>query len=335
MKISVIIPVFNAAVYIEKCIQSVLNQTFTSWELILIDDGSTDNSFEIIRNFAEGDGRIRAFHQENSGAGMARNKGIENAVGDYVVFLDSDDYISENYFSLLSAHDEDVVFIDVDGVSPEGNVVREEHLSKYVDSDKETILRKQMTGCIPWGGVRKAVKRSIINENDIRYTHHKIGEEAIYSFLVLYHAKTIGFINKPVYFYLQRLDSQSHTIMENPWGDVAIRLRDCVKELGVYEEYATTLNAFILAAAAGSTNRIASAYTYKEYSDKIRKRYEQYKSELDQKYGIDNQYLSLKAKVLGCLFRKKMFRLAYILAQLKKYSLNSDGRKNLRTNVSL
>ena len=313
---------FNAAVYVEKCIQSVLNQTFTSWELILIDDGSTDNSFDIIRNFAAGDERIRAFHQENSGPGMARNKGIENAVGDYVVFLDSDDYISENYFSLLSAHDEDVVFIDVDGVSPEGNVVREEHLSKYVDSDKETILRKQMTGCIPWGGVRKAVKRSIINENDIRYTHHKIGEEAIYSFLVLYHAKTIGFINKPVYFYLQRSDSQSHTIMENPWGDVAVRLRDCVKELGVYEKYATTLNAFILAAAAGSTNRIAAANTYKVYMDKIRRRYEQYLSERDRCHGTDYNNMSLKARMLGRLFENRMFLLAFLLTKLRNLRQN-------------
>lgn len=318
-RISVIIPVYNAAKYLENCLKSIQEQKFLDWEAYLIDDGSTDESGTICDNYSRIDARIKVIHQQNAGPGLARNAGIEKARGEYVVFIDSDDYISEDYFTLLSKQDADVVFIDVDGVSPEGNVVREEHLSKYVDSDKDTILRKQMTGCIPWGGVRKAVKRSIINENDIRYTHHKIGEEAIYSFLVLYHAKTIGFINKPVYFYLQRLDSQSHTIMENPWGDVAIRLRDCVKELGVYEEYATTLNAFILAAAAGSTNRIASAYTYKEYSDKIRKRYEQYKSELDQKYGIDNQYLSLKAKVLGCLFRKKMFRLAYILAQLKKY----------------
>lgn len=320
MKISVIVPVFNAAKYLETCLKSIQNQKFLDWEAYLIDDGSTDESGAICDKYSCEDARIKVIHQQNAGPGLARNAGIEKARGEYVVFIDSDDYISDDYFSLLSKQNADVVFVDVDGVSPEGDVVREEHLSKYVDSDKDTILRKQMTGCIPWGGVRKAVKRSIINDNNIRYTRHKIGEEAIYSFLVLYHAKTIGFINKPVYFYLQRPDSQSHTIMENPWGDVAIRLRECVKELGVYEEYATTSNAFILAAAAGSTNRIAAAYTYKVYSNKIRSRYEQYKSEFDQKYGVDYQNMSLKAKALGYLFQKKMFRLAYILAQLKKYS---------------
>lgn len=318
MKISVIIPVFNAADYIEKCIQSVLNQTFTSWELILIDDGSTDESGEICDKCACVDARIKVIHQPNAGPGLARNAGLEKASGDYIVFIDSDDYISNDYFSLLAKHDEDVVFIDVDGASPEKEMLRAEHLSKYRDLDKDTFLRKQMTGCIPWGGVRKAVKRAVIRDNNIWYTNHKIGEEALYSFLVLYYARTIGFIVKPVYFYLQRPDSQSHMVMENPWGDVAIRLRDCVKVLGVYEEYATTLNAFILAAAAGSTNRIASAYSYKVYNDKIRKRYEQYKFEHDPQYNIDYQNMSLKAKVLGYLFLKKMFRLSFILAQLKK-----------------
>ena len=129
MKISVIVPVYNAANYIAKCIQSVQNQTFSSWELILIDDGSQDNSLDIIRRFAIEDDRIKVIHQENSGAGMARNNGIENAIGDYIVFLDSDDYISEKYLSLLSSHNEDVVFIDVEAVDEGGNVVRREYLS--------------------------------------------------------------------------------------------------------------------------------------------------------------------------------------------------------------
>lgn len=113
MKISVIVPVYNAANYIAMCIQSVQNQTFNSWELILIDDGSQDNSLEICQKYADEDDRISVIHQENAGPGIARNTGIAKALGNYVVFIDSDDYIEKDYFQLLSKHDEDVVFINV------------------------------------------------------------------------------------------------------------------------------------------------------------------------------------------------------------------------------
>lgn len=318
LKISVIIPVYNAVQYLDKCIQSVQQQTLVEWEMIIVDDGSTDGSGELCDKYSIQDARIVTIHQDNAGPGQARNVGLENARGEYIVFIDSDDYIEPEYFSLLSKHTEDVVFIDINGVLPDGHVVRKEYLSKYSKLDKELFLRKQMTGSISWGGVRKAVKRDIIKGNSIKYSKHKIGEEAIYSFLILYYAQTIGFISTPVYSYLQRIDSQSHLATEDPWGEVALNLRARIKDLGVYEKYATTLNSFILAAATGSTYRIASNYSYHVYKRKIEERYNKFLNDRDPKYGFDNESLSLRVKVLGYLFNCRMFFLAWLLSRLKK-----------------
>ena len=96
MEISIIIPVYNAQKYIKKCIESIKNQTFKDIDIILIDDGSTDNSGSICDEYAMQDSRIRVFHKENGGVSSARNLGIEKAIGDYIMFVDADDYLKQN-----------------------------------------------------------------------------------------------------------------------------------------------------------------------------------------------------------------------------------------------
>lgn len=150
--ISVIIPVYNAERFVGRCIESVKAQTYTDWEMILVDDGSKDRSLEVCRMYAGSDDRIRVIHQENAGPGMARNAGLECAEGRYVVYIDSDDYVEKEYFELLSEHDEDVVFIDVRNVDEEGRIVKEEYMSHNKHLSLDSILRKQMTGAINWGG---------------------------------------------------------------------------------------------------------------------------------------------------------------------------------------
>lgn len=99
--ISVIVPAYNSEMFIGKCIDSVLAQTYSNWELIAVDDGSRDNTFGILKKYAEVDSRIRVIHQENQGPGIARNTGIAEAKGNYVVFIDSDDYIERIIFNSL------------------------------------------------------------------------------------------------------------------------------------------------------------------------------------------------------------------------------------------
>ena len=101
VKLSIIVPVYNAENFLDKCIKSVQSQTLQDFELILVNDGSKDNSLEICKKYSQEDSRIIVFDQENSGQSKARNVGLENANGEYVAFLDSDDWIDSDYYEKL------------------------------------------------------------------------------------------------------------------------------------------------------------------------------------------------------------------------------------------
>jgi glycosyltransferase involved in cell wall biosynthesis len=318
MTISIIIPVYNAAPYLESSVNSVINQTYSNWELILVDDGSKDESGQICDKFAQKDSRIRVIHQENAGAGAARNNGISQTKGDYVVFVDADDYIEPHYLKQLSEHDEDVVFIDVQCVDENGQKVKEEYMSYYKDWKKDKLLRSQMTGKLPWGGVRKAVRRVILADNAIKYSNHRIGEEALYSFQVLHYAKSVGFIEGPVYSYLQHSDSLSNSKEEDPWGCVAISLRDEIKRQGDYAIYANTLNAFIETAAAVKAYKVACYNPLKESLIKLAETRAWMKEKTDCGYAIDKASESGKARVLVQLLKWHQYIVIWIISRLHK-----------------
>ena len=99
--ISLVIPVYNVEKYLDKCMESVLAQTYDNYEVILVDDGSTDNSGKMCDEYAERDSRVTVYHQKNSGVSVARNVGIENAKGEFISFIDSDDWVDESYLEKL------------------------------------------------------------------------------------------------------------------------------------------------------------------------------------------------------------------------------------------
>ena len=108
--ISIIVPVYNAEKYLHRCIDSILSQTFTDFELLLIDDGSTDSSSIICDDYLREDSRVRVFHKKNGGVSSARNMGLDNAKGKWITFVDSDDFISSNFCEiLLDNENEDLV----------------------------------------------------------------------------------------------------------------------------------------------------------------------------------------------------------------------------------
>lgn len=150
--ISVVEPVYNSEAFLNGCIDSVLNQTYCDFELILVDDGSSDNSRGICESYAAQDRRVRTIHKANAGAGAARNDGLAMATGKYIVFVDSDDKLKSDYLERLSTHDEDVVYIDVEDVDCKGRVLKHEYMSPYKTLPKIDFLRCQMTGRLPWGG---------------------------------------------------------------------------------------------------------------------------------------------------------------------------------------
>ena len=316
-KISVIVPVYNAENYLNRCIESVLTQTYTDWQMVLVDDGSEDESLKVCQKYADLDNRIRVIHQENAGPGIARNTGIAAANGDYIVFIDSDDYIEKDYFQLLSEHDEDVVFINVRDVDEDGRVIKEDFMARNKNLSIETILRRQMTGKIDWVGVRKALKINILRDNNIKYTKHRIGEEALYSFQVLWYAKSVAFIDKPLYNYVQRGDSQSHLKVDDPWGRVALAMKDKVQEMDLYPKFANTINAFLLTASAVSANCLANNYPFSSYLTEVKRCRRHLEEVIDRKYPIDKKNMSGKARIVGWLLQHRFYLLIWVLAKLK------------------
>ena len=317
MKISAIVPVYNTEKLVGRCIESVLVQSFPDWELILVDDGSRDGSLNVLREYEKKDTRLKVIHQENAGPGIARNRGIKEATGDYIVFIDSDDVIKPEYFEKLSKETADVVFIDINQVDENFHVLHEEHMSDYKAFSKDDLIRGQMTGKILWGGVRKAVKRDLLQENKIEFTEHIIGEEAIYSFLLLYYANSCSFITGAVYEYVNRPESQSHNKVIDPWGDVALALKSKISSMGLYERYANTLNAFFTTAAIVSLDKLASISAFSTFKEQSEQCFQRWKSRLDMKYSIDIQHMPAKAKVMYPFLKMNWMTLIYIASQMR------------------
>ena len=157
IKVSVVLPVYNVERYLQQCMDGILGQTLKEIEVICIDDGSADGSLGILREYERRDSRVQVLTGENHGAAAARNRGMERACGEYLIFLDSDDYIDKNYFQLLvaKARINDVVFIDVCQIDGKGKLLKEEKMSQYKTWTKDRLIRSQMTGKVQWGGGKK------------------------------------------------------------------------------------------------------------------------------------------------------------------------------------
>lgn len=320
MKISAIVPVYNSEKYLKKCIMSVVHQTYDNWELIMVDDGSIDKSRKIMEEAMKKEARIKAVYQRNAGPGAARNRGIREATGDYVVFLDSDDHIDKDYFALLAAKadDKDVVFIDVLQVDGKGKILKEEKMSKYKTWTKDRLIRSQMTGKIPWGGVRKAIRLTLLKKNDIEYTLHNIGEEALYSFRVLYAATEIGFLDeKPVYFYVNHEGSQSKLRTADPWGGVVEHMWEYIQRSGLYDEFADTLNAFNMTATVVSLDKISSLYKGKERRKEAETQVDRFFNLYDKDRNIDVRSMSYKAGFFIPFLLKGWYHPVFLCSRLK------------------
>lgn len=264
MKFSVIVPVYNAEKSIIKCVDCIINQSFTDWELLLIDDGSKDNSLFIINRLALTDGRIKVIHQDNQGAGAARNKGIDSAIGDYVAFLDSDDLWNRDYLleinEIICKDNSDVVFVDIIREKTSGKIIRQENMSSFATFSKNEMIRQQMTGKMPWGCVRKVVRNSILQSNHIRLaTNIKVGEESFYSFQVLEKANVISFQPKALYHYIE--NDASLTAVDVPENSQKV-FDFFVNQLeisGKYHDYKATVAAFAITTICIQINLVSKS----------------------------------------------------------------------------
>lgn len=217
--ISVIVPVYNAGQYLRKCVQSVITQDYDAWELILVDDGSKDDSYAICQELAAQDSRIVAIHQENGGANSARLKGFQHAHGAYITFLDSDDtFTSDALSSLLAAMDgeTDIVRGAMVNVNEAGEVVGKENFSvpgnliQGNENYQVALFRDQVPAYL-CGGLYKAC---LFSDEAFRKTiDYKlcIGEDFVTNVYVSRNVRKVRFIDAVTYEYFTNVNAAMNT----------------------------------------------------------------------------------------------------------------------------
>ena len=216
--ISVIVPVYNVAQYLEKSIASIQKQTYQNLEIILVDDGATDESGRLCDSIAEQDDRVSVLHKKNEGLSQARNDGMKQAHGDYLIFIDSDDYIHpemiQSLYEQLIQEDADVSSCGVMNVYANDESPQSANQDVYFVCDSQTFLREYLIGeKIPGTICNKLIKREIAT--GLSFPKGLIYEDAYYHFDLIKLAKKYVVNTKPYYYYFHRGDS----ITTKPYAD--------------------------------------------------------------------------------------------------------------------
>lgn len=249
--ISIIVPVYNTQGYLDKCLSSIVNQTYKNIEIIIIDDGSTDDSKQIIEKYMKVDKRISYYYQNNSGVSVARNNGIEKSIGEFIAFIDSDDYIDEKFIEkMYFAIGEDDAFSICGTIN-----VEYDGKEKFVPVVKELV--ETFRGIANY---RRMINKKILLKSKIKFSNLKICEDLeFYSKLMLYNNMKYSIVNECLYYYVKRNDSLIHTYNKNQEDTIKAvdNIIDFCKVINKFEAYKPELEYLYIAHVIGGyTKRI-------------------------------------------------------------------------------
>ena len=225
-KVSIIIPIYKVENYIQECLDSVLNQSYQNLEIILVDDGSPDKCPEICEEFGKKDKRIKVIHQKNQGLSGARNTGMKNASGDYILFLDSDDYISKNYCSQAVKMAEEmksdivvgeIITVDENGADIDSNLglkISNKKMFNNIQAMEEVVIEQQLRG-YAWG---KLLKREIAE--NVTYPVGKAYEDRFTIYKYFAKANKVCLCPGAITYYRLRESSITHSKNLDKWYDL-------------------------------------------------------------------------------------------------------------------
>jgi glycosyltransferase involved in cell wall biosynthesis len=239
--VSVVVPVFNAQSSIEKCADSIFNQTFTDFEVVFVNDGSTDKSADVLARLKLIDERVKVFHQENKGTGEARNTGTQKAEGEFICFLDSDDtFESQMLTQLLSEASEnvDIVACDFNEVSENGNIQSHKYNGPYDFEGYFRAILSFKTASAVWA---KLYRRKLFDNPACLFPLKlRNNEDNATLFKLLYYGRNIRFIPQALYNWNRGKDSKSRNINElrlTETIDVLGLRKTFLKENGIFDDY--------------------------------------------------------------------------------------------------
>lgn len=297
-KISVIVPVYKVEPYLSRCLDSIINQTYRNLEIILVDDGSPDRCGEICDEYARQDSRIRVIHKSNGGLSDARNHGIDVATGDYIAFVDSDDYIATDMYEKMLARLEfdnsDMVVcnyyrFDEGSVPPEHGYI---NLPDRVLSKDEAFHFYQEIGGDYVSACTKLYKRDIFST--LRYPCGKKYEDTFVIHEVLHRCTRISHMSDPFYFYVMRQGS----ILHSTFG---------LKDLDIGEAF---INQYHFA-------KRMNRQDFRNYCcNKLSYRFEDWKPKVKGDKLLQKRYNALRRKALFLLFEKDAWKYYSIKGKL-------------------
>ena len=247
--VSIVVPCYNVEKYVEECLNSVLKQDYENWECILINDGSKDNTLDIIKSFESKETRIRVFTQENVGLSATRNRGIDNSTGEFLFFLDSDDILSNDAIGalVLAFENNDIITgITTSSNFSNGKMVKDSQLlhpkegTITFQNNRFEVLRRTMeTGLTPVAQNR-LYRKDFIDDNELRFKSGIVHEDELWFFETMLFAENVKFINNETYFY--RSDNQD-SITKNV-GDKNLEsyiqvMEEIIKKYSKHERFST------------------------------------------------------------------------------------------------
>ena len=210
-KVSIIVPVYKAEKYLHRCLDSIIAQTFKDWELLLVDDGSPDNSGKLCDEYAQKDSRIKVFHKKNGGVSSARQMGLDNATGEYTIHADPDDWVEptmlEELYAKAIEDNADMVICDYFNEYTDRQVYTPSKYVGYLDSDYvfRQILSTRMAAAV-WN---KLIRRSVIISSGAMFPPISYAEDAFFVCQVLRFKPIVTYFNKAFYHYDHILNSSS------------------------------------------------------------------------------------------------------------------------------
>lgn len=331
MKISVIIPAYNAEKYMNKCFDSLLNQTSKDFEVICINDGSTDDTLKKLNEYAKVMNNLKIISKENEGAGIARNEGMKYAQGKYTLFLDSDDYLEsdaiEKLIQIAEKNNIDFLFYNFIQEGENGKIIKRFNFSNYKNCTKSELIQYMLMGTLPFGQ-HHLLKTNIYKLNDFKYsTNTKVCEELVFKIKCLNTSSKIYFSDYVPYHYVKHLGSLSKNIdyffdlfkkREQMIKEIETILKENVEDDNRYQVLINTYNikeTILLSYGICKNNKI----NFKDKYQKINKyRNEELYDKNNKLKSINFNLFTKKYKILYNIFKYKFLTVFYILF-LKTY----------------
>ena len=347
MLISVVLPIYNVEKYLRRCLDSIVNQTYKNLEILLVNDGSTDNCLKICEEYAKSDNRIKVINKKNAGLGMARNTGIDNARGEYICFFDSNDYIEldtiEKAYQIIVSENVEIVCFGFNKVNTKGKIVEKNipRMGKNVFKNSEIILdflpnlisenpktgKSSNLNMSAWAAV---YSMKLIKENNWKFvSEREIISEDVYSLLNLYrNVKKVAILEEALYYYCENNTSLTKVYRKDRYERIEYCYKRCAelcKKIG----YPVEIESRIIYPYIGNTiaalkQIVGSNNNFEEKINELKKII--YSNTLQQVLRIaKNNKVNMSKKILFFCIRKKMIKLMYLLIYIKQRVKNYEN----------